>query len=125
MSLNTLSDLCRSDLPEDGMFTREIKPIYSIVFNNNVWEQLVSQHLNANISGFKYSTWQSPFIAILKKINPYCSVMFKRHRVKLPKFRKSRTSIIFRAEEYCKTQKLHIKKNTLKINGRSNSNYRV
>ena len=115
MSLNTLSNLCRSDLPVDGMFTREIEPTYSILFNKNVWEQLVSQHLNANRSGFKHRTWQSPFIAILKKINPYCSVMFKRHRVMLPEFRKSRTSIIFRAEGYCKHSTFTLKKIRVKL----------
>ena len=36
VNLNTLSDLCRSDLPEVGMFTREIEPIYSIGFSKNV-----------------------------------------------------------------------------------------
>ena len=114
MSLNTLSNLCRLDLPEDGMFTRNIEPTYSIGFNKNVWEQLVSQHLNANKSGFKHGTWQSPFIAVLKKINPYYSLMFKRHRVMLPKFRKSRTSIIFKVEGHskhstCTLKKIHVK----------------
>ena len=115
VSLNTLSDLRRSDLPGDGMFTREIEPKYFIGFNKNVWEQLVSQHLNANRSRFKYGTRQSPFIVILKKINPYCSIMFKRHRVMLPKFRKSRTSIIFRAEGYCKHSSCTLKKIRVKL----------
>ena len=79
--------------------------------NKNVWELLVSQHLNANRSGLKHGTWESPFIAIRKKINPYCSIMFKRHRVMLPKSRKSRRSVV-------QTQQLHIEKNTRKINGR-------
>ena len=70
--------------------------------NNNVWEQLVSQHLNTNGSGFKYGLWHSSFIAILKKLNLYCYVMFKRHNIKLPKLCKSRISVIFRAEGYCK-----------------------
>ena len=115
VSLNTLSDSCRSDLPGDGMFTREIKPIYFIGFNKNVWEQLVSQHLNANRSRSKYGTRQSPFIVILKKVNPYCCIMFKRHRVMLPKFRKSRTSIIFRAEGYCKHSSCTLKKIRVKL----------
>ena len=93
------------------MFIREIEPTYSIGFNKNVWELLVSQYLNANRSGFKHGTWQSPFIAIRKKINPYCSVMFKKHRVMLPKSRKSRRSVL-------QTQHLHIEKNTRKFNGR-------
>ena len=102
-----VSDLCRPDLLEDGMFTGEMEPIFSIGFNKNAWVRLVSQHLNANRSGFKHGTLQSSLIAIHKKINPYCSVMFKRHRVMLPKFRKFFTSIIFGAEGYCKTAVAH------------------
>ena len=115
VSLNALSDLCRSDLAEDGMFTREIETIYFIGFNKNVWEQLVSQDLNANRSGFKHGIWQSPFTAILKQINPYFSVKSKRHRVMLPTSCKSRTSIIFRAEEYCKHSSCTLKKIRVKL----------
>ena len=41
--------------------------------------------------------------------------MFKRHRVMLPKFRKSRTSIIFRAEGYCKHSSCTLKKIRVKL----------
>ena len=41
--------------------------------------------------------------------------MFKKHRVMLPKFRKPRTSIIFKAEGYCKHSTCTLKKIRVKL----------
>ena len=83
--------------------------------NNNVWEHLVSQYLHTNGFPFKYGTWKKFFFfAVFKKLNPYCSAMFKRLSVMLPKFHKCCPSIIFRVEGYCKHSSCTLNANIFK-----------
>ena len=110
IKLATLSDLTASDLPLQGEFVKELQAEYVLSMEKHMWDNLISHHLGVNQKTFKGGSWQPYFICLIKQANPWCSIMFKRHRVFKTPFRAPRTNLLFRAEGYCSFANCAVKK---------------
>ena len=120
LSRETMEVCLERPIPGD-IFTAGLPRTTTFKLCSSQWERiktLFSGHGNENPSarGLPRGSWQHFFIPGLKQSNPYCVLMFNRHRVSKKIFETpvSSTVPLFAAEGYCKfdscpvTFKLHI-----------------
>lgn len=109
---NTLSDLSGVNISKSGDFSTDLTPVFSCLIERTSWDSLVLNNLkySGKRKFFKGGSWQKLFINIIKRTNPYCTIMFKRHEVFIASKRTARNNIVFRAEGYCKQTSCLVKK---------------
>ena len=115
VSIDTLSDLSAADIPESGIFSKPISSVFECKIDESVWTNLSKHKYSVQTKtgirwALKQGTWQPTIANLMKKGNPYCSYLFKRHGVHGSHVRAASSDKLFSACSYCGNKSCNLKK---------------